>query len=276
MLFLPLAGKFALSSRDAYSEAMRLMSLQSGSNGNCLYVEGRESAILIDAGISGKQAELRLKQFGRDIRNTAGVLLTHDHCDHTRAAGIFQRKFGTAIWASQPTFDEAHFRHDLGQVDTHHTFRTNRTFRIGEFEIEPIRTPHDANDSCGFVLVAGGKRLGILTDLGTVFDGLGATIATLDAVVLESNYDPHMLKRAPYPAYVKQRIQGPTGHISNAECATLLRDHGRKLQWAALGHLSGESNTPDLALHTARQTLGDDLALHVLRRDFAVGDLEIR
>ncbi len=255
---------------------MRLMSLQSGSNGNCLYVEGRESAILIDAGISGKQAELRLAEFGRDIRKTAGVLLTHDHCDHTRAAGIFQRKFGTAIWASQPTFDEAHFRHNLGRVDTHHTFRTNRAFRIGEFEIEPLATPHDAADGCGFVIVAGGKRLGILTDLGTVFDGLGETIATLDAVVLESNYDPHMLARGPYPDSLKQRIQSTAGHISNAECAALLRDHGRKLQWAALGHLSGQNNTPELALHTAQQTLGDAIPLRVLSRDFAVGDLEIR
>ena len=255
---------------------MRLTSLQSGSNGNCLYVEGRESAILIDAGISGKQAELRLASFGHDIRKTAGVLLTHDHCDHTRAAGIFQRKFGTPIWASQATFDEAHDRHNLGHVDTHHTFRTNRTFRVGEFEIEPIRTPHDANDSCGFVLICGTQRLGILTDLGSVFGGLGDTIATLDAVVLESNYDPHMLKRAPYPAYVKARIQSDAGHISNAECAGLLASHGHKLQWAALGHLSGESNTPELALHTAQQTLGDDLAIHVLRRDRAVGEMEIR
>ncbi|MBT3278826.1 MAG: MBL fold metallo-hydrolase [Phycisphaerales bacterium] len=252
---------------------MRLISLQSGSNGNCLYLEGRETSILIDAGISGKQAQLRLGEFGRDIRDASGVILTHDHADHSRSAGIVQRKFGMDIWASPATFETIAPR--IGKVETHHAFRTTRSFRIGEFEIEPIATPHDAADGCGFIIASHGKRLGILTDLGTCFDGLGDAIATLDAVVLESNYDPGMLSRGPYPYYLKQRITSPAGHISNAECGELLRDHGRKLQWAALGHLSGQNNTPDLARKTSREIVGDDLPLHVLSRDVAVGEIVI-
>lgn len=113
----------------------------------------------------------------------------------------------------------------------------------------------------------GGLRLGILTDLGHVFDGLGTVVRSLDAVFLESNYDPDMLKRGKYPAFLKKRITGPGGHISNDESARLVAGAGRVFSWVCLSHLSGENNTPDVAVEAYRQVVGSRQEIRVAPRD---------
>ena len=133
--------------------------------------------------------------------------------------------------------------------------------------METIRTPHDAEDGVVFVVDDGKHRLGIMTDLGHVFNGLGDVVASLDAVLLESNYDPDMLANCARPEWLKKRISGPEGHISNFEAAELLNTAASaRMQWACLGHLSEESNTPTLALDTHRKILGDRLPLSVASR----------
>jgi phosphoribosyl 1,2-cyclic phosphodiesterase len=133
--------------------------------------------------------------------------------------------------------------------------------------IHTIPTPHDGEDGVAFVIDDGMHRLGILTDLGHVFQDLGRTIASLDGVFLESNYDPEMLANGPYPRFLKMRIKGPGGHISNREAAELLAGAADgRLQWACLAHLSAENNSPDLALKTHREVLGHDLSLCVASR----------
>jgi phosphoribosyl 1,2-cyclic phosphodiesterase len=124
-----------------------------------------------------------------------------------------------------------------------------------------------------FVVDDGKHRLGILTDLGHVFTGLDDLIASLDAVLLESNYDPQMLAQGPYPAWLKTRISGPAGHLSNFEAAELLQKVAlARLKWACLGHLSRDNNTPELALATHRKMLGDRLPLHLATR-YQVSDV---
>ena len=133
--------------------------------------------------------------------------------------------------------------------------------------METIRTPHDAEDGVVFVVDDGKHRLGIMTDLGHVFDGLGDVVASLDAVLLESNYDPELLANCSRPEWLKKRIAGPEGHISNFEAAELLNAAAStRMQWACLGHLSEENNTPTLALDTHRKILGDRLPLSVASR----------
>jgi phosphoribosyl 1,2-cyclic phosphodiesterase len=242
-------------------------SLQSGSNGNCIYVEASGVGLLFDAGISGKQARLRLEALGRDISNVRALIVSHDHRDHSRCAGIYQRKFGTPVHMTEPTREAADAYCGLGAMHDVRPFRAGETLRFGRVRVETVPTPHDATDGVMFVVAAERKRLGILTDLGHVFTGLRTVIGTLDAVLLESNYDRGMLARSWYPERLKRRIGGPGGHLSNAEAADLVASHaGERLRWLCLAHLSEENNDPDVALSTHRRALGSELEIRVASR----------
>ena len=245
---------------------MRLISLQSGSNGNCIYVEADGVRLLIDAGISGSQVKQRLAQHGRDVAAVDAVLISHDHVDHCRSMGVLNREVGLPIYATAKTHQAAG-RHEIGDIDDLQHFQAGDKVRFGTVTVETIPTPHDAEDGVVFVVDDGKHRLGILTDLGHVFDGLGDVIASLDAVLLESNYDPDMLASGPYPTFLKQRITGPHGHISNFEAAELVLASAKKrMKWVCLGHLSEKNNTPKLALATNRKILGDRLPLLMASR----------
>jgi phosphoribosyl 1,2-cyclic phosphodiesterase len=246
---------------------MHVISLQSGSNGNCIYVEAGGRKLLFDAGISGVCAEERLAAHGRDIRSVDALIISHNHSDHISAAGVFQRKFGIPLYVTQRCLSAAQMRCSLGKLKEVHHFRSGSCIRIGGVSVHTIPTPHDGEDGVVFVIDDGEHRIGVLTDLGHVFQDLGRTIASLDAVLLESNYDPEMLANGPYPRYLKARIKGPGGHISNLEAAELLAaSAGTRLRWACLGHLSGENNSPDVALRTHHEVLGHDLTLCVASR----------
>ena len=252
--------------------AMDVIVLQSGSNGNCVYVEAGGVGLLFDAGIAGTAAQERLHRHGRDICSARAVVISHDHADHVRAVGIFQRKFGLQVCVTPATLARAAERHALGKMDRPCYFRAGDVLRFDEVVVETIPTPHDGVDGVAFVIDDGHSRVGVLTDLGHVFEGLADVVASLDAVVLESNYDPQMLKRSSYPEYLKGRIRGPRGHISNREAAELLASAaGPRLQWACLAHLSQENNRPELALATHRAVLGAKLPLHVASRYDAAG-----
>ena len=246
---------------------MFCIALQSGSNGNCIYVESGDTRLLFDAGISGSRAEERLAEFGRDIRSVDALIISHDHADHVRCAGIFQRKFHLPVYVTEATFDAALRRCDLGTLTDVRHFRPGDTLSFDGVAVETVPTPHDGADGAAFVVSNARRRLGILTDLGHVFDGLGPVLASLDAVLLESNYDPEMLEVGPYPHTVKQRIRGPGGHLSNVEAAELLLHAASpRLRWACLSHLSETNNSPDLALATHRTILAGGPTLYAASR----------
>jgi phosphoribosyl 1,2-cyclic phosphodiesterase len=244
---------------------MNILSLQSGSNGNCIYVEAGEIKILFDAGISGKQAAESLAMAGRDITGVDALIISHDHSDHIRCAGIYQRKFGVPLWATEKTLRAANSFQNLGKLGDVSHFRAGGTIDFGRVRVETIPTPHDGVDGVSFIVDDGESRLGIFTDLGHVYGDLRSAIETVDAALIESNYDPDMLQNGPYPRYLKSRIAGPHGHISNIESAELIARHGDRLRWACLGHLSGENNTPDLAL-AAHRSLNDGMIYHLAGR----------
>jgi len=255
--------------------SMRALSLQSGSNGNCIYVEASGMGLVFDAGISGIQAERRLERQGLDIRGARCLFISHDHSDHIRCAGIYQRKYGLPIYVTRKTLAAALRWHDLGRLDDVRYFRAGGRVGLGSVTVETVPTKHDGADGVGFVVDDGRRRLGILTDLGHPFKRLEKVLATLDAVFLESNYDPGMLASGSYPAYLKKRIQGPGGHISNHESAGLLLRAGGRLKWACLAHLSEENNHPDVALETHWTIVGRRLPLHVAGRYGETGILEL-
>jgi phosphoribosyl 1,2-cyclic phosphodiesterase len=258
----------------AYTAGVLTCSLQSGSNGNCTYVEAGGVRLLFDAGISGRQAQQRLALHGRDIEQVDALFLSHSHSDHTRAAGIYQRLFHLPIYTTSGT--QRMIAPYAGPLHDLRTFEPGDTLTFGAVCVHTLPTPHDAPDSVAFVIEHAGRRLGLLTDLGHPFDGLARTLGDLDAVYLESNYDPHLLATGSYPRALQTRIAGPGGHLSNPEAAELLRScGGHWLQWVALAHLSEDNNNPDLALKTHRAVLRRDYPLLVASRYRASALLQV-
>ena len=245
---------------------MKVVSLQSGSNGNCFFVESGDVSLVFDAGISGKQAEARLASHGREIREAAGLFISHDHSDHTRGMGVFSRKFDLPIYITRRTLN-AVSRQKLGQLNRIRLFAAGDSISFGGVTVHTVPTPHDSVDGVAFVVEDHESRVGILTDLGHVFEGLKEVLESLDAVVIESNYDSQMLANGPYSESLKQRISGVGGHLSNEDSANLLKvANTDRLKWACLCHLSEENNDPNRAREIHQQILGDDLTIHVADR----------
>ncbi len=243
---------------------MLTFSCQSGSNGNCIFVQAGQTRLLIDAGISGRRAEERLAVHGENIRDVDALLISHDHGDHSSSAGVFQRKFGLPIYATGGTYQAC--RHRLGDVGDVRCFHWGDRLEIGEATVYTLPTPHDGTEGVCYVIEHGGKRLGVLTDLGYVFDRLDDVLAGVDGVYIESNYDPAMLRRGPYPLRLQNRVSGSGGHLANEQAAALLAETGERLQWAVLAHISAENNTPELALRTVRDAQRRPLPIHVASR----------
>jgi len=254
---------------------MRVVSLQSGSNGNCFFVESGDVSLVFDAGISGKQADERLAAHGRDIRDAQALFISHDHSDHTRGMGVFSRKFGLPIYATRHTMNAVR-RQRLGQMNRVRFFAAGDSLSFGDVTVHTVPTPHDSADGVAFIVEDHHSRVGILTDLGHVFEGLKEVLQSLDAVVIESNYDAQMLETGPYSESLKRRISGDGGHLSNEDSAQLIKEaKTSRLKWACLCHLSEENNCPDRARQTHQQILGNDFEIHVADRYGASGMFEV-
>ncbi|MEM7454814.1 MAG: MBL fold metallo-hydrolase [Planctomycetota bacterium] len=257
---------------------MKVISLQSGSNGNCFYVETGDVRLLFDAGISGKKAKQRLAEHGRNIEDVDALFISHDHSDHVSSMGVYQRKFGMPIYITRQTLQQCYRSAKVGPIERVRFFRGGETILFDNTQVHTVPTAHDSVDGCAFVVEDShsGQRVGILTDLGHVFDGLRDVLKSLDAVVIESNYDEGMLRFGPYPEHLKRRIRGRGGHLSNDDAARLLAEHrSDRLKWACLCHLSEENNEPDIARKTHEEILGHDVKIHVASRYTASGIFEL-
>ena len=241
--------------------AVLTFSIQSGSNGNALYVEADGVRLLFDAGITGASAQRRMAVHDRDIHDVDALIISHDHTDHVRYAGVYQRKFGLPVYITRAT-QEAVWS-NLGELHDVRHFLSGDVLRFGSVAVHTIPTPHDAADGVAFVIEWEGKRLGILSDLGHPFDGLQRILESLDAAYLESNYDPRMLDESAYPAWLRARIRGQGGHLSNNEAAALLGACGRRRPaWIAVTHLSRDNNHPDLAIAAHREAVGQSYPVY--------------
>jgi phosphoribosyl 1,2-cyclic phosphodiesterase len=239
-------------------------SLQSGSTGNCIYVETSDAKLLFDAGISAKQARQRLAMHDRCINSVQALLITHNHSDHSRHAGVLHRQISAPIYMTNGSWTACKTK--LGVVREFRTFGGGDQLQFGETTVQSILTPHDGKEGVAFVISCQGKKLGIFTDLGHRFDGIEKWLSDLDMLYLESNYDPEMLEDGPYPLWLKRRIIGDGGHLSNLEAAELVRDSAPRLQRLILSHLSEHNNCPELACRLARDVLGDDFPISLAPR----------
>lgn len=255
---------------------MKIIVLNSGSNGNAVYVEAGGTRLLFDAGISGRQAELRLAAYQRDIRDVGALIISHDHSDHVRCMGIYQRKYGIPVHVTPRTCEAALHHCRLGKLHDVRSFEAGDTIEFDHLAVHTVPTPHDGEDGVAFVVDDGSHRVGILTDLGHVFEGLPDVISSLDAVLIESNYDPQMLRDGYYPEFLKERIRGLGGHLSNLEAARLIAEAaGPRLRWLCLAHLSDENNLPQLARDTHQRIVGDRLPIHVASRYEPTGPFDV-
>ena len=250
--------------------------LYSGSSGNCTYVSDGKTGILIDAGLSGKQIMDALAQIGVLPETLSGIIITHEHSDHVKGAGILSRRFHLPIYANEGTWRG--MARQVGQIPAgmNRTFDTGRDFYIEGLAVHPFAIPHDANDPVGFRVYAGARSVATATDMGYVRKEVLETLRGADMVLFESNHDPDMLRNNPhYTSALKQRIQGRHGHLSNEDCARgICALTERDVRHVVLGHLSGENNTPELAMETSLSVLSregitpnEDICLYMAWRD---------
>ena len=257
---------------------MRLCSIASGSSGNCIYAGTDQSHILIDAGISGKKIEEGLYSMDLKAEDIQGILITHEHLDHIKGLGVMARRYGIPMYGTAGTI-EYMLSHDcIGKVDDglFHIIRPEEDFIIGDMTIQAISTSHDAADPVAYRLKKQQKSMAVITDLGTYDDSLVDKLKGLDVLLLEANHDIHMLQAGGYPYYLKRRILGDKGHLSNELSGQLLgRLLHNQFKHVLLGHLSQENNFPELAFETVKLevTLGDnpykgsDFPMQVASRD---------
>lgn len=238
--------------------------LGSGSNGNCAYLEAGNTRLLIDAGFSARQIRERLAQIGRAPENLTGILLTHEHTDHTNGLGTLCGKLPIPIFCNRLTKEAVELQFEKARFDFR-LFSTGAAFEVGEVAVETFSVPHDAYDPVGFLLRAGSARIGFLTDLGHATKLVVERVRPSNVLVLETNHDMKLLQDdLKRPWSVKQRIMSRHGHLCNEAAATVLAElMSAELHNVFLGHLSRDCNRPELARKTVADRLNAIGASHV-------------
>ncbi len=245
---------------------MNFSVIASGSNGNCCLVEDKGTSVLVDAGKSGREIAKRMDILGKSLEDVKAILVTHRHSDHIQGAGVLSRRFNIPVYMAKETSNEVMLGAFDGKV-----FDAGRDFRIGSLRIKPITTSHNVS-SCGFVF---NNKFAIMTDTGTVTKQMKAAIKKAEAVLLESNHDIDMLIKGRYPYFLKQWILSDEGHLSNIEASNLIQKEAGNLKLAVLGHLSGNNNTPEMALRTFETLVKKKIDVQVADRDNATGNFEV-
>lgn len=235
---------------------LNFCSLYSGSSGNSLFIETPNTKLLVDAGVSSKKIENALLDINIEPSSLDGILVTHEHIDHVQGLGTFSKKFDLPVFANQETLDAMPKQTDKIASNNIKTFKVSDKFSIGDLDIKPFSIPHDAANPCGFNIWKDNKKISIATDIGHMTNNILARLEESLFIMLEANYDPEVLRCSSYPFPLKSRIAGPTGHLSN-EIAGKTISHLLKsgLKSAMLGHLSKESNFPELAYQTVMDEL---------------------
>lgn len=245
------------------SVAVEFTILGSGSNGNCAYLECGNTRLLIDAGFSARQIRERLAQIGRAPEGLTGILLTHEHTDHTNGLGTLCTKLPIPIYCNRLTKEAVEMQFEA-KFDFR-IFSTGASFEVGEIGVETFSVPHDAYDPVGFMLRANGCQVGFLTDLGHATKLVVERVRRSNVLVLETNHDMKLLQDdLKRPWSVKQRILSRHGHLSNEAAATVLEELvTANLRDVYLGHLSRDCNKPELAYRVVSERLARVGATHV-------------
>ena len=235
---------------------LNFCSLYSGSSGNCLFVENNSTKILVDCGVSGKKVCEGLESIDKKIEDIDAIIVTHEHSDHVQSLGLISKKYNIPVYANTETWQAMPAQSQKIQESNKKTFNNDNDFEIGNLLIHPFSTPHDAANPCGFNIYSGNRKISIATDLGHMDNIILENLKGSSFILLESNYDPEILKVSKYPYILKQRIAGPNGHLSNSTAGkTIGYLMQNDLKTVMLGHLSKENNFPELAYQTVVEEL---------------------
>lgn len=252
---------------------MRMCSIASGSSGNCIYAGSDTTHILVDVGISGKKTAEGLGRLGVKPEELDGIFITHEHADHINGLGVMARKYGVPIYGTKGTLDAIRSTVSLGQIDRalFQEVQADTKITVKDMVLNPMRISHDAAEPVAYRIIHGKKKIGIVTDLGCYNDYTVECLKGMNALLIEANHDVNMLQVGPYPYYLKKRILGERGHLSNELSGQLLsRILNDNMQAIVLGHLSKDNNLPELAYETVR------VEITMADNKYKAGDFPIR
>ena len=236
--------------------------MASGSAGNSTLLETTSTTLLIDAGIGRKETLRRFEALGRERpQHVDGILITHEHSDHSSALAQLARQWNCPAYLTEPTHREILKMYPDGpfqKMERVEHIHAGESFQIGDIEINPFAIPHDAADPVGYCFRANGVKVAIVTDLGYLPELVKHHLREADFLILESNHDLEMLKVGPYPWFIKQRVMSRTGHLSNTVVSEFLADaelFDGRARHLVLAHISEQNNNPDLVRISAEEAL---------------------
>jgi len=269
-----------------FARDLKVVTLGSGSKGNCTYIGDGHAGVLIDCGLSTKQTLQRLDDVGMGDAPIDGVLITHEHSDHVGAARILCNRLKKRTGRSIPFYMTAGTRRGLFSKvvpDAIEVIQPGERFHVGHLVVDPFSVPHDTQDPVGYRVRSGGVWAGVVTDLGRPTHLVERKLRSLSVAVLEFNHDLHKLLGGRYPWPVKQRVRGSHGHLSNEQAAELLNNAlpQSRMQHLVLAHISGENNTPELALAAANDVLNrhdaqDEITVQVGQQRGPIRPISVR
>ncbi len=252
---------------------LRFAYLGSGSRGNAAIVAAGDTVLMVDCGFSVTEAEKRIETLSMQPGQVTALLVTHEHGDHLNGVARFARRHKVPVWMTRGTYRVWKDK-NVPEVEF---FSAHEVFAIGDITVKPYPVPHDACEPCQFVFEYQGRKIGILSDVGTITPHICEQLDRCDALLVECNHDPEMLRVGPYAPSLKERVAGPLGHLSNQQTAALLGSIDTSLlQHLVIAHMSETNNTAALARKAVTDALGNDPAwLEVAPQDQAMAWKEI-
>ncbi|OSZ79167.1 MBL fold metallo-hydrolase [Chitinophagaceae bacterium IBVUCB1] len=238
-------------------------SINSGSNGNCYYISNGKDALLIDAGLSCRETEIRMKKMGLAIGKVRALFITHEHTDHIKGAQLLSSRYKIPVYLNHKTHYTSHLKF---KPELYRRIEQAEVIDVHGMTVTGFSKLHDAADPISFTVGYEGVNIGVYTDIGAPCDNLAHHMRQCHAAYLEANYDEEMLENGRYPQHLKDRIRGGYGHLSNKQALDFFLTHRpQHMTHLFLAHLSRDNNNPELALNLFRQHAGN-VQVHVASR----------
>ena len=253
---------------------MRFASLGSGSKGNSTVVESDTACVMVDCGFGLRNACTRLERIGKSPEDLTAIIVTHEHSDHWKGIGALSAKYNIPVYLSAGSLKAKQIQSGealFNCIDSH------KDFYVGDICIKPVPVPHDAREPIQYILSNGKVQLGILTDLGHFTPHVVSSYSKCDALLLECNYDDDMLLDGPYPRFLKDRVSGMFGHLSNRQAAGLLLELDlSRLKTLVIGHISAKNNDVSLIKAAIEPLCGEDIVLSFADQESGSPWMEIK
>ena len=254
---------------------IEFVSFGSGSSGNCYFLSVGNTTLIIDSGVGVRNLKKYTRDYGLRLDKVEAILITHDHADHVKSVGVISNEYGIPVYATDAVHRGIEHNYCVRKkidVMNKRVIEPGRMFSIGGLNIMPFEVPHDSCGNVGYRIECGnGENFCLMTDIGHVTEDIRHNVSLADYLVVEANHDESMLLHGPYPQYLKERVKGDFGHLSNVSCAELIRDYASsRLKHVWLCHLSEENNHPELL----RKTMEDILQSDTEKRAYVVDILK--